>query len=125
FIDGKHLAGQQMIIVMGVTETGDKVMLGLLQTSTENSGSIGSLFADLKERGLNYQEGLLFVTDGSKGIKKAIEQQFGDMAIIQRCVWHKRENILSYLSESLHEEIKKEYHQALSMTGYEQAKTAL
>lgn len=124
FIDGKHLAGQQMIIVMGVTETGDKVMLGLLQTTTENSKAIGSLFSDLKERGMNYQEGLLFITDGSKGIRKAIEEQFGDKAIIQRCIWHKRENILSYLPESLHKEIKKDYHQALETIGYEPAKRA-
>lgn len=125
FIDGKYLAGQQMIIVMGVTDTGDKVMLGLLQTTTENSNSIGSLFADLKERGMSYEEGLLFITDGSRGIRKAIEQQFGDKAIIQRCIWHKRENILSYLPESLHQEIKKQYHEALNISGYEEAKRAM
>lgn len=125
FIDGKYLHGQQMIIVMGVTETGEKVMLGLLQTTTENSKAIGAVFEDLKERGMRYEHGLLFVTDGSKGIRKAIEIHFGNRVIIQRCIWHKRENILSYLPESIHSEIKKEYHEALALIGYKPAKKAM
>lgn len=124
FIDGKYLARQQMIIVMGITESGDKVILGLLQTTTENSKAITQLFTQLKERGMQYQQGLLFVTDGSKGIRKAIEQSFGSKAIIQRCTWHKRENILSYLPETMHDQIKKQYHQALSETTYTKAKKA-
>jgi hypothetical protein len=38
-----------MIVVMGVTEEGAKVMLWLLQTTTENSTAIGQLFRQLKE----------------------------------------------------------------------------
>jgi transposase-like protein len=125
FIDGKYLMRQQMVIVLGITETGEKVVLGFVQTTTENSKSIGELFVQLKQRGMQYEEGLLFVIDGSKGLKKAIEQQFGEKAIIQRCTWHKRENVLSYLSENLHDEIKKEYHQALEQTTYCRAKEAM
>ena len=125
FIDGKYLAKQQMIIVMGVTGLGQKVMLGLLQTTTENSVAIGQLFTQLKERGLRYCEGLLFITDGSKGIRKAIEEQFGNKALVQRCIWHKRENILSYLPESLLEQTRTDYHQALENDRYLDAKKAL
>jgi transposase-like protein len=125
FIDGKYLAKQQMIVVMGITEEGAKVMLGLLQTTTENSTAIGQLFRQLKERAMQYEEGLLFITDGAKGIKKAIEEEFGEKAIIQRCIWHKRENVLSYLSEDVKDEIKKEYHQALAEADYKDAKQKL
>ncbi len=125
FIDGKYLMRQQMVIVLGITEQGEKVVLGFVQTTTENSKSIGELFVQLKERGMQYHEGLLFVIDGSKGLKKAIEEQFGEKAIIQRCTWHKRENVLSYLAENLHDEIKKEYHQALGETTYKGAKEAM
>ncbi len=125
FIDGKYMARQQMMIVMGITETGDKVILGLLQTTNENSIPIGDLFIQLKERGLQYQEGLLFIVDGSKGIQKAIKDQFGDKALIQRCIWHKRENVMSYLSEKDQPEIKKEYHRALAKTTYAEAKMNL
>ncbi len=100
-------------------------MLGFVQTTTENSKSIGELFVQLKQRGMRYEEGLLFVIDGSKGLKKAIEEQFGEKAIIQRCSWHKRENVLSYLSENIHDEIKREYHRALEQTTYKGAKEAM
>ncbi len=125
FIDGKYLAKQQMVVVMGITEEGAKVMLGLLQTTTENSRAIGQLFTQLKERGLQYKEGLLFITDGSKGIHKAIREHFAEKALLQRCIWHKRENVLSLLSEELHEEVKKQYHQALAETSYQEAKAKL
>lgn len=74
---------------------------------------------------MQWQQGLLFITDGAKGIKKAIEQEFAGKAIIQRCIWHKRENVLSYLSEKVKEEVKKEYHQALAQTTYKEAKSKL
>jgi transposase-like protein len=125
FIDGKYLMRQQMMIVLGITEQGEKVVLGMVQTSTENATAIGDLFKQLKQRGMQWQEGLLFIIDGAKGLKKAIEQEFGEKAFIQRCCWHKRENVLSYLSENLHEEIKKEYHQALSNATYKEAKEAM
>jgi len=125
FIDGKYLMRQQMVIALGITEGGEKVVLGFIQTTTENSLAVGELFVKLKERGMRYQEGLLFIIDGSKGLKKAVEEQFGEKAVIQRCTWHKRENVLSYLSEGIHEEIKKEYHQALSEKTYKNAKQAM
>ena len=88
FTCGKYLAKQQMIVVMGITEEGNKVMLGLLQTTTENSRAIGQLFTQLKERGMPYKEGLLFITDGSKGIHKTIREHFAEKALLQRCIWH-------------------------------------
>jgi transposase-like protein len=125
FVDGKYLQRQQMVIALGITESGEKVVLGMVQTTTENSLAIGALFQQLKERGLRYEEGLLFVIDGAKGIKKAIEDHFAEKALIQRCIWHKRENVLSYLAENLHDEIKKHYHEALSKATYKEAKEAL
>jgi transposase-like protein len=39
FVDGKTFASDEMIIALGVTLTGEKVFLGLLQTATENEKS--------------------------------------------------------------------------------------
>lgn len=125
FMDGKHLAKQQIIIALGITQQGDKVPLGFVQSTTENSKVIGHLLKDLINRGLKYDEGLLFIVDGSKGMKKAIQDVFQEKAVIQRCWWHKRENILSYLPESLHSQIKAKYHRALQMETYPEAKRAL
>ena len=125
FMDGKHLARQQIIIALGVTIQGDKVPLGFVQTTTENSVVIGAFLRDLIDRGLRYDEGLLCIIDGSKGMRKAINDAFGDKALIQRCCWHKRENILSYIPEQLHPQIKSKYHKALAMESYNEAKVAL
>jgi transposase-like protein len=125
FMDGKHLAKQQIIIALGITQQGDKVPLGFVQSTTENSKVIGHFLKDLISRGLKYEEGLLFIVDGSKGMKKAIQEVFQEKAIVQRCWWHKRENILSYLPDSLHLPIKSKYHRALQMETYPEAKRAL
>lgn len=125
FLDGKYLARQQIIIALGITMQGDKIPLGFVQTTTENSVVIGNFLKDLISRGLHYKEGLLFILDGSKGMKKAIEEVFGDQAIIQRCWWHKRENILSYLPEAIHAQITSKYHKALQLPTYKESKQAL
>jgi len=100
FIDGKYLAGEQMVIALGVTEQGYKHPLGFIQTSTENSLSISQLLRKLQERGFSSDGGLLCVLDGSKGLSKAVREVFDKDAFIQRCQWHKRENVLSYLPKS-------------------------
>lgn len=125
FMDGKHLAKQQIIIALAITLQGDKIPLGFVQSTTENSVVIGSFLKDLINRGLKYDDGILFIVDGSKGMKKAIQEVFEKKAIIQRCIWHKRENILSYLPANLHTQIKSKYHKALQLETYEEAKAAL
>jgi transposase-like protein len=88
FIDGKHLAKEQIIIVLGVTITGEKIPLGFIQTHSENAASIKALLTSLVDRGFDYEGGILCVIDGSKGIRKAVKEAFGKYALIQRCQWH-------------------------------------
>jgi putative transposase len=125
FIDGKYLSKEQIIICMGVTLQGEKVPLGFVQAATENSEPIKDMFGNLKERGLNWEEGLLCVIDGSKGIRKAIENSFGNKAVIQRCQWHKQENILKYIPEKDHTAIKRKYQQAINKESHKEARESL
>ena len=60
FIDGKYLAGEQIVIVLGVTGTGEKIPLGFAQTHTENAISIKQLLSGLVDRGLKYQDDGLY-----------------------------------------------------------------
>ena len=61
--------------------------------------AVNQWFDRLIARGFySIRSGILFIIDGSKGIRKAIEGRFGKYAMVQRCRWHKRENVLSYLS---------------------------
>jgi len=100
WIDGKHVAGEQMIISVGVTEKGHKRVLGFTQATTERAEPIKELFRDLLERGLSFDEGILCVVDGGRGVRKAIDEVFGRRARVQRCQWHKRENVVSYLPKA-------------------------
>src|SRR4051812_13118214 len=114
FIDGKHLAGEQMIIVLGITDGGIKKPLDVIQSTTENSRCIKEMLSSLISRGLAYEQGLLVVTDGSRGIHKAVEDTFGHYAVLQRCQWHKRENVVSYLKDSEQTAMRKALQQAYS-----------
>lgn len=125
FIDGKYLANQQIMIVLGVSSKGDKIPLGFLQTHSENSVPIADLFRQLISRGLKYEEGLLFVIDGSKGIKKAIKEVFRDKALIQRCTWHKRENVKKYLNQKDQEWFETRYNTAINHVKHEDARAEL
>lgn len=125
FVDGKYLSREQIIICLGVTRQGKKIPLGFIQTTTENSVPIKDMLTNLKERGLAWKEGLLCVIDGSKGIRKAIEESFGDKAVIQRCQWHKQDNLLKYVPEKEHDVIKRKYQQSVNKEDYKDAKKSL
>ena len=100
FIDGKRYAKDGIMAALGVTIDGRKIVLGIEQMSAERAEAVNQWFDRLIARGFKFEEGILFIIDGSKGIRKAIEQKFGKYALVQRCRWHKRENVLSYLSEA-------------------------
>lgn len=125
FIDGKYFYKEQIVIALGITDAGQKVALGFVQTSTEHSLPIKELLANLIERGLTFDDGLLFIVDGSKGLRKAVDDTFGKYAVIQRCQWHKRENVLSYLNEMNKELYKKKLNSAYNAESYEDAKKEL
>jgi putative transposase len=125
FIDGKYLSKEQIIICMGVTLQGEKIPLGFVQTTTENSVPIKDMLSNLKERGLAWEDGLLCVIDGSKGIRKALEESFSDKAVIQRCQWHKQENILKYIPEKEQDAVKRKYQKSINKESYKEARESL
>ena len=97
FLDGKSFASDQMVLALGTQLNGDKVFLGFTQTDTENTRAIKIFLRGLADRGLDLSAGALVVIDGSKGLKAGAEAAFSGQVLIQRCQWHKRENVVSYL----------------------------
>lgn len=124
-MDGKAFGDDGMIIALGGTVEGRKVVLGIIQSSTENHKVCKDFLLKLIDRGLKYDKGLLCVIDGAKGIRKAINEVFGIYGIVQRCQWHKRENIVAYLPKHLIEEFRKKLQDAYSKEDYKKAKAAL
>ncbi|HSG20720.1 MAG TPA: transposase, partial [Burkholderiaceae bacterium] len=71
FLDGKTFGDDQMVIALGVTLEGQKVVLGFVQTATENERACSAFLRGLVDRGLKIEAGLLCVIDGAKGLRKA------------------------------------------------------
>jgi transposase-like protein len=97
-LDGIDLKGRTNIVALGITTDGVKIPLGLWEGSTENATVATALLSDLVERGLDPTQGILFVIDGAKALRKAINAVFGN-APIQRCIRHKERNVLEHLPE--------------------------
>ncbi len=85
WIDGKYLARHQIVICMGLTGDGRKIPMGFVETTTENAEAIKGLLQRLIGRGLSFEEGILCIIDGSKGLYKAVREVFGEYAALQRC----------------------------------------
>ena len=98
-IDGIELKGRTNVVCLGITTEGVKVPLGLWEGSTENATVATALLSDLVERGLDHEQGILFVIDGAKALHKAIRAVFGERAPVQRCIRHKERNVLDHLAE--------------------------
>ena len=99
-IDGADFAGSSVVVALVVTADGTKVPVGLRAGDTENKIVVTDLLADLVDRGLNYQQGLLAVIDGAKALAAGVKSVFGDHAVIQRCQIHKRRNVAGYLPKA-------------------------
>ena len=66
-LDGLEVAGQTVVVTLGITIDGTKVPLGIWLGSTENSRVCTAMLQDLLERGLRVDESILCVVDGSSG----------------------------------------------------------
>ena len=125
FIDGKTFAEDTMVIALGITMKGEKVILGFIQTETENKRVISQFLGSLVDRGLDMSGGILFVIDGAKGIRSAIKSVFDGKSLVQRCQWHKRENVVSHLPRSEQGYWRKRLQKAYQRPTYEEAKQEL
>jgi transposase-like protein len=119
-LDGIELKGRMMIVALGITTEGVKIPLGLWEGSTENATVATALLSDLVERGLDPEQGMLFVLDGSKALRKAVRSVFGEVPV-QRCVWHKERNVMRHLPERDRPQVKTRLRKAWRETDYQRA----
>lgn len=125
FMDGKRLSEIDMIIAMGITMGGEKILLGFVEASTENQRVIQEFLRGLLDRGLKIDREILFIIDGAKGLYKGIKAVLAEKALIQRCQWHKRENVVSYLGKGQARRYRQKLQGAYQQPSYEKAKAAL
>ena len=125
FVDGKRFAKHGIVVALGVRIDGKKTPLGFIESSVENQVVCGDFVRNLVERGLKADDGILFVVDGSKGLYKGIKSAIGENAFVQRCQWHKRENMVAYPDKKVQGYFRKKLQLAYEEPDYEKAKSRL
>ncbi len=116
-VDGIELKGRCCIVALGISTEGVKIPLGLWDGSTENKTVTAHLLADLVDRGLDVEQGVLVVLDGSKALRAAVGEVFGPVPV-QRCVRHKERNVLDHLPERDRPAVKARLRRAWASDNY-------
>ena len=78
FIDGKHFAGNEIIMALGINMKGEKIILGFIEAATENHKVCKEFIGNLVNRGLQIDKEILFIIDGAKGLRKGIKEALGE-----------------------------------------------
>ena len=125
FLDGKTFADATMVIALGITLTGEKRFLGFVETDTENATVLTPFLRSLVERGLDLSQGVLVILDGGKGLRTAVRKAFRNRALVQRCQWHKRENVVSHLAKHEQAAWRQRLQCAYNRPDYDEALGAL
>jgi putative transposase len=124
-IDATPFAGQQLVVAMGISQDGRKMILGLRQGATENATVVGELLGDLVSRGLNFSDPRLYILDGGKALTAAVKKHAGESAAIQRCQVHKRRNVLDHLTDEQKPVVAQRLNAAYALEDHAAAKQAL
>lgn len=115
YLDGIVVAGHHIVAAVGVDGEGKKHLLGLSQGASENARVVKDLLTDLIARGLDPAAARLYVIDGSKALRAAIAEVFGDTARVQRCRTHKVRNVTERLPKEIAAQVKSVMHAAYQL----------
>jgi putative transposase len=97
YLDGMQFGSHHVISAVGVDGHGHKYVLGIQLGATENAAAAKDLLLRLREHGLKSDQRYLFVIDGAKALRAAINEIFGVEQLVQRCRAHKLRNVVERL----------------------------
>ncbi len=97
YIDGMKFQDHCVLAAVGVDVQGRKHVLALREGATENAEATKDLLQHLVEHGADPSRRRVFVIDGSKALRTAINAVFGADMPVQRCRNHKLRNVLGRL----------------------------
>jgi len=89
-----------VLVAIGVTETGHKLVLGFQAGDKESAPSWREFFKDLKGRSLDGSKMVLGIMDGLSGLEKVFKEEF-PKAKVQRCQVHVARNVLAKVPKKL------------------------
>ena len=93
-----------VLVVIGVTESGQRQVIGLQSGDKESASNWRETFKDLKQRGLDNQTVTLGIMDGLPGLEKVFKEEF-PRGKVQRCQVHVARNILAKVPQKLKQEV--------------------
>ena len=125
YLDGVEEGGHHVLVAMGLTQSGEKEILGLWEGSSENATVARELLEDVQARGLDASRGLLIVLDGGKALSSAVKEVFGERVQIQRCQVHKERNVAGKLPQSEQAAVKQAMRNAWNAESASQAQADL
>ena len=106
YLDGVIFGEHHVLVAVGVDAEGHKHVLGVAEGASENQAVAKGLLEDVVRRGVRTDRKYLFVVDGSRALRAAIDAVFGAKHPVQRCRQHKMENVMGYLPEHLKDQTK-------------------
>ncbi len=101
YLDGVVFGEYHVLCAVGVDSQGEKVVLGMKDGASENAATAVTLLEDLVDRGIDPARRCLFVIDGAKALRSAIDKVFGRQNPVQRCRNHKIRNVAAKLADDL------------------------
>lgn len=107
YVDGMQFGDHHVLAAVGVDRTGVKHVLGVAPGSSENYHVAKDLLCGIIDRGLDPKRLRLFIIDGSKALRKAINELFGSPHPVQRCRTHKLRNVTERLPSEKRADVKK------------------
>lgn len=119
YLDGVIFGEHHVLVAVGVDAEGHKHVLGIAEGASENQAVAKGLLEDLVRRGLKTDRKYLFVIDGSKALRAAIDAVFGGENLVQRCRHHKMENVMGYLPEHLKDQTQAAMRAAFRLSARE------
>lgn len=110
-IDGVHFADTCCVVALGIDSDGTKHPLAVVDGGSENTTTVTALLVGLRERGLDVARPVLVGIDGSRALRKAVDEVF-DHPIVQRCQLHKIRNVKDRLPQKLRTTVGRKMAQA-------------
>lgn len=97
---GNSIEKVPVLVAIGVTEAGHRLVLGLQAGDKESAPTWRELFKDLKRRGLDVSRISLGIMDGLPGLERVFKEEF-PRAKVQRCQVHVARNVLAKVPQKL------------------------
>ena len=104
---GGKVVSLPVLVALGVRESGEKVLLALATGGAETTAAWQMLLEDLAARQLGRPR--LIISDGSPGLKSALERIWPGVAH-QRCTVHKLRNLLAKAPEHAQDAVHEDYN---------------